>query len=584
MQKWIHFRFSKASLGGTFIVGLGAAISVASCSSDEDDEPISSVSEALTVNLQEGVNGYVGTTDTYIQQGSPTTNNGAATTCHADGDDGGGNDKSCLIRWSISGIPAGSTVTSATITLNAVDGSGSNTYNVYALNRTWNESQATWNVAQSGTNWGTPGAMAASDRGAVIGTVNGSGSRIITLNGAGIALVQGWINGGTNAGVIIAHASVANGIDFASSEHGTAASRPKLTINYTAPGGTGGTAGTGGSGTGNTGNTAGTAGTGNTGNTGGGGATDPNLLIAFIADQGANSNSTAVLQLVENEGAAAAIHAGDFDYGNNPTAWDDRITSVLGANYPYFATVGNHDGPSWNGATSYGAKIAARQSRAPSMQCVGDPGVKQSCNFRGLRIIQTCVGVTELSNHGNCAANSTEQINYLSSELANDSSIFTICSWHKNQNDMQVGTKGNEVGWNAYTTCMNGGGIIANGHEHSYSRTFTLTNLGNTAAGHGKTGVANTVEVGAGRTFVFVSGLAGNSVRAFDTATHNDDTWWASYYTSDRWYKNGVMQSGTGTHGALFIRFNVNGNPRQATAYFKDVNGRLVDEFTINAP
>jgi len=210
--------------------------------------------------------------------------------------------------------------------------------------------------------------------------------------------------------------------------------------------------------------------------------------------------------------------------------------------------------------------------------------VKQSCNFRGLRVVQTCVGVTEVTGHGNCAMNSTEQVGYINAELAADTSIWSICSFHKNQNDMQVGTKGNEVGWNAYTACMNGGGIVATGHEHSYSRTYTLTNLGNTGAGHGRTGAPDILEVAPGRTFVFVSGLAGNSVRAFDTNTHNDDTWWASYTTSDRWFRNGVMQSGGGTHGALFIRFNVNENPRQATGYFKEITGRVVDTFTINAP
>jgi hypothetical protein len=32
------------------------------------------------------------------------------------------------------------------------------------------------------------------------------------------------------------------------------------------------------------------------------------------------------------------------------------------------------------------------------------------------------------------------------------------------------------------------------------------------------------------------------------------------------------------------VRFNVDGDPRRATAYFKDVNGRTADTFTIQAP
>ena len=43
------------------------------------------------------------------------------------------------------------------------------------------------------------------------------------------------MDGGTNAGVIIAHATNSNGIDFASSEHATLSFRPKLTITYLPP-------------------------------------------------------------------------------------------------------------------------------------------------------------------------------------------------------------------------------------------------------------------------------------------------------------------------------------------------------------
>src|SRR5262245_8429697 len=198
---------------------------------------------------------------------------------------------------------------------------------------------------------------------------------------------------------------------------------------------------------------------------------------------------------------------------------------------------------------------ASLLSRVPPMYCTGEPGVKATLNFHGLFLFQSCVGTSELRS--TCNANSAEQVAFLRDSLASNNAIFSVCSWHKNQNDMQVGTKGNEVGWNAYRECMNGGAIITTGHEHSYARTRTLTDLGNTAAGHGVTGAFNLVELGPGRDFVFVSGLGGNSVRAFDTASHNDDTWWASYYTSDRWFQNGTLMSGTGTYGATFIRFNV---------------------------
>jgi hypothetical protein len=315
----------------------------------------------------------------------------------------------------------------------------------------------------------------------------------------------------------------------------------------------------------------------------GGGTRQPtqqNLLVAFIGDQGNNSNSTAVLQLIQAEGAAAVVHNGDFDYGNNATTWDNRITSVLGANYPYFAVIGNHDASAWGGSSGYAAKIAGRHARNPEMVCTGELGVRANCNFRGLQLIQSCVGTSELRS--NCGANSSDQVTFLHDTLAGSNALFKVCSWHKNQHEMQVGSKGNEVGWSAYQECVGAGAIVSTGHEHSYSRTLTLTNVGNSASGHGATGAFDIVNLGPQSSFVFVSGLAGVERRAFQSS-HSTDTWWASYYASDRWLMNGVLQSGGSNYGALFVRFYVDGNPNKATAYFKDISGRVADTFTIYA-
>lgn len=308
--------------------------------------------------------------------------------------------------------------------------------------------------------------------------------------------------------------------------------------------------------------------------------TQENLLVAFIGDQGNNNNATAVLQLIENEGAAAVVHNGDFDYVDNPTSWDNRINSVFGPTYPYFAVVGNHDAAAWSGANGYAAKIQQRHASNPEMACTGELGVRANCNFRGLHLIESCVGTSELRS--SCAANNADQVSFIQDSLASSNAIFRVCNWHKNQHQMQVGSKSNEVGWNAYQQCVAAGAIIATGHEHSYSRTLTLTDVGNSSSAHGATGAYDLLTLGPQKSFVFVSGLAGVGLRPFQTS-HANETWWASYYTSDRWYKNGVTQSGVGNYGALFIRFFVDGNPNKAYAYFKDVSGRIVDTFTIMA-
>ncbi len=379
---------------------------------------------------------------------------------------------------------------------------------------------------------------------------------------------SGWVSG--NAMVIIV---TGTGERTAEAYEGSASQAALLHIEYDT-----GTAPSCGDGSCNGTETCSTC-TADCGSCGGGSVpTQQNLLVAFIGDQGNNGNSTAVLQLIAAEGAHAVVHNGDFDYADNPSAWDNRITSVLGDSYPYFAVVGNHDAAAWSGANGYAAKIAARHARNPEMACSGELGVKASCNFRGLHLIESCVGTSELRS--SCGANSADQVNFIEDTLASSDAIFKVCNWHKNQNQMQVGTKSNEVGWVPYQTCMEEGAIISTGHEHSYSRTKTLTDIGNSGNAHGATGAFNTLTLGSGQSFVFVSGLAGAGIRPF-ASSHASESWWASYYTSDRWYENGVTMSGTGAYGALFIRFYVDGDPNKARAYFKDVNGRIVDEFTI---
>jgi hypothetical protein len=207
-----------------------------------EDENIAQLEQPLgssmSLSFQNGAlpsSAYAGNTDATIKQANPTTNYGNATTLEADGDDGGGVDKSVLLQWSVSAIPAGSVVQSASITLRVTNATN-NVYNLYEVRRSWNESQVTWNNAVSGAPWATAGAQGSTDRGAVVGTVTGAvGTRTITLNSAGIALVQSWVNGGTNAGVIIASTTNPDGIDFASSENGTVANRPKLNVTFQPP-------------------------------------------------------------------------------------------------------------------------------------------------------------------------------------------------------------------------------------------------------------------------------------------------------------------------------------------------------------
>jgi hypothetical protein len=301
------------------------------------------------------------------------------------------------------------------------------------------------------------------------------------------------------------------------------------------------------------------------------GSTEPNLKVAFIGDQGDGSDALAVLQLIANEGADAVLHQGDFDYGGNPTQWDNDISSVLGIDFPYFASVGNHDAGDFYGTGGYQEKLLARlarvESQAPQdVSCTGDLGVNSACVYKGLFFVLSGVG-TLGSGH----------VAYLDQALAADQSAWRVCSWHKNQNAMQIGGKGNEVGWPAYETCRTRGAIIATAHEHSYSRTKTLVSMQNQTVDSTWPSPTD-LRLAPGATFAFVSGLGGQSIRDQErclptTYPYGCKGEWASIYSSSQGARS----------GALFIEFGVDGNPNKARGYFKNVNGVVIDTFEITS-
>ncbi|TAK62779.1 DNRLRE domain-containing protein [Methylobacter sp.] len=176
-----------------------------------------------TVQLQDGLNAYAGTQDTHVASNKATTNYGNATTMLADGSDATYGRLIGLMKWTVSSIPSSATVTNATVTLRVSNKSVGN-YNLYAVNTAWSEGTATWNSVNPLAN-----------QGLLIGSFlpSATGSYTIQLNSAGISLVQSWVNGSAaNNGFMIVDGGTSDGVDLRSSEYGTQAQRPKLTVTY----------------------------------------------------------------------------------------------------------------------------------------------------------------------------------------------------------------------------------------------------------------------------------------------------------------------------------------------------------------
>jgi Calcineurin-like phosphoesterase len=303
-------------------------------------------------------------------------------------------------------------------------------------------------------------------------------------------------------------------------------------------------------------------------------ATARGLKVALLGDQGVNVDAHRVLQLIAQERADGVIHMGDLAYEQgSPSEWDEQVTSVLGADFPYFAAIGNHDRDAWFEAPGFAALLLERLARVPDAQCFGDYGIHSSCSFRGLDFVLSGVGTF-----------GDDHELFLEAALADSDAIFRLCIWHKNQRDMQVGEKPDEVGWEAYRICAKHGAAVITGHEHSYARSLTLSAIGDRDLGHGAIGVPERIELAPGNTVVVVNGLGGKTTRAWSPA-HAEDTWWASIYARNYQLQNGVPHGKDAAiaYGALFVEFNVSNDPGVAKAYFKTVDGQIQDEFMLQA-
>jgi hypothetical protein len=237
---------------------------------------------------------------------------------------------------------------------------------------------------------------------------------------------------------------------------------------------------------------------------------------------------------------------------------------VLGPDFPVIALVGNHDEARWYGPGGYQDLLAQRMQRA-GLTWTGELGVQATLHYKGLFVVQTAPDVFD---------DGYDHEAFIRTSLAADASIWSISAWHKLMEDMNVGGKGDETGWGVYEASRRGGAIVATAHEHSYSRTHLLSSMQN------KT-VASTAQplvlaaddpatsADEGRSFAFVSGLGGNSIR--DQERTGD--WWAAVYTSTQGAED----------GALFATFHVDGDPRLAHFYFEDVAGRVADDFSVRS-
>ncbi|MCH8301462.1 MAG: hypothetical protein IH912_01810, partial [Proteobacteria bacterium] len=187
--------------------------------------------QAAVETYREGVSSYNGTQDSYLQEGTPGSSHGTELFVVSDAD--GDGIEQGLIRFdNIFGggagqIPFGSIINSATLTVDVYETSESGAQvRFHRMLVAWSET-TTWNSMTNGIQANDIEAMSAFD--AQVVDPSSSGLQVITGLAAGL---QSWSSGATNNGWVILNNNT-DGWNFRSSEFGTVANRPLLTVDWT---------------------------------------------------------------------------------------------------------------------------------------------------------------------------------------------------------------------------------------------------------------------------------------------------------------------------------------------------------------
>ena len=517
-------------------VFLAAAVPVA-CSARTDEEDVGHADSALTTTI--GVDA-----DSYVRSTSTSTNYGTATTLLADGNDANATLQT-YVRFTVPNVSGISNVKLRLRVTNAASGSSTKFYEVRQVaSTTWSETGLTW------SNKPALGAVLSTFQSAASGTWLEVDVTSLATPGAAVC-------------VAVVPNNISDGVDFSSKE--ASSNQPQVVITSSGGAAGAGAGGAAGAGTAGAGTAGAAAGAGGSGNAGALLPTDANLKIAFVGDTADGTNWGSVLSLVQAEGAQAVVVEGDMTYDADPPGWWSRTEGVVGTSYPVFLARGNHDDDSsWSGFLAKAANHLGGATRT-----AGPHDAAYKTVFKGLAI-----GTIKLGDTGTTVNNL----------FAGDDHLWRVCSWHQNMAQMQVGGKGDEMGWAVYEACRQQGAIIMSGHEHTYHRTKTMTNT-QTQTIDSSCSSGSSLCVGAGRTFVNVVGLGGTGIRNQVRCTPSSTTApfpslntsdascpiWAAIYTSDQ----------GANYGAQFITFNVGGDPKKASGYFKTISGSTVDTFTI---
>ncbi len=184
----------------------------------------------VVLDFQDGTNGYTDTLDTFLHAGGATANNSLAVTLIVDGTPPVADERQTLLRFAnifgngVGQIPLGSTIQSATLTLQITNAS-LNGANFHRMLQTWSDAD-NWNTWTGGIQPNDIEAVATADVGSFL---NATGSHVVSVTNS----LAAWSAGAANLGwALLTPPGGDDSWQFDSSEAANVATRPRLSVTF----------------------------------------------------------------------------------------------------------------------------------------------------------------------------------------------------------------------------------------------------------------------------------------------------------------------------------------------------------------
>lgn len=292
------------------------------------------------------------------------------------------------------------------------------------------------------------------------------------------------------------------------------------------------------------------------------------LKVAFIADTGLNSYTKMLWKKLVDQGHDMIIHPGDFAYRfRKGRQFVKTVSSIIPQEIPYITTTGDHDLFEFS---KYQEGFVERDLKTPGLSCEGSWGTASVCTYEGIVVLSAGLAFREFDFDL-----------FLHQQLKKyEKWPWKICSWHRNAEHLQVGSKSDGISPRFYEICRKYGAVIITGHQHTYSRTHPMKSFADPSIDDKlknnyfyDDSDPNHAFIYPGQSVVIVTGLAGTSARP-----------WIERNMKNRFWASVVAKQNMITGGALSCTFNPGGvDEGLSFCQYEDLEGVLHDQFTLRS-